>query len=280
MQILSPLIGPIIGIGFAAALLSGCQTAPTAGQSSSNPPGNPPGNPAGNPPGSHRSTDGSVRVVNHAPGLKPAMLARLADQTEREYQKLQRLFGVHVGRVTVNVRAQGVGRHFPPSAIRIPRDTVLKGSAITAHELTHLLNQGWASKVLKEGLAVYGQNRVGEQRGWPNYKLGIHRAAYRAITDPANDPISPVQTPAEAERAFATAKLGQTVKRKAAYNISGSWVTWLIEQSMGGDLDRFMRTLYRRGDYRAATGKSYGVLEAAWGRFIVRRATGKRTSQN
>ena len=254
------LLGILFFSVFASVSLAGCQTT----------------SPVSQPAAAVRSIDGSVRVVDHSAELDPEALRRLADQTEREYLQLQQLFGVHVGHVTVNVRKTGVGRHFPPAAIRIPMTTIAKRTAITAHELTHLLNQGWASMVLKEGLAVYGQNRIGEQPGWPNYKRGIHRAAHAAIIAPA----APVRSPAGAEQAFATARLGQTVKRRAAYNVSGSWVTWLINQRMGGNLDRFMATLYRSGDYPAATGKSYAWLDAAWRRFVARRASARQQPAN
>ncbi|MGB0555222.1 MAG: hypothetical protein ACPGQV_22085 [Alphaproteobacteria bacterium] len=88
--------------------------------------------------------------------------------------------GEDVGRVTVRVHDSGIARHFPPATIRISSRLLRKSTVITAHEIIHLLSQGWASQVLKEGLAIYLQARFGEQRGWPNYPRTPRRSAILA----------------------------------------------------------------------------------------------------
>ena len=50
----------------------------------------------------------------------------------------------------------------------------------------------------------------------------------------------------------------------AAYSLAGSFVKWLIEIRLGGDLDRFMNDIYRSGDLQAATGETAPALEWAW----------------
>ncbi|MEK9725541.1 MAG: hypothetical protein VW405_18965 [Rhodospirillaceae bacterium] len=87
-------------------------------------------------------------------------------------------------------------------------------------------------------------------------------------------PDSPAAGPVAAERVFATAKAGETLRRRTAYTVAGSWVTWLINQRFGGDVERFVRTLYRSGDYRRAAGVDISELETAWRRFIAGRAAG------
>ncbi|MDP6391041.1 MAG: hypothetical protein QF654_14180 [Alphaproteobacteria bacterium] len=210
------------------------------------------------------SADRTVRVVNHDPKLRSQQLERLAGQAAREYTALRRAFGKDVGRITVEVRDRGVGRHFPPATIHIPSRLIRKSRAITAHEITHLLAQGWTSLVLKEGLAVYAQARFGEQRGWPNYGRPIHRSARRW----RNTPNVGVRTPADAEFVWATARRRDTEARRAAYAIAGSWVTWIVEEKLGGDLGRFMERLYRTGDYPAALGQPQAALAREWGEFV------------
>jgi len=123
------------------------------------------------------STDKSIRVVNGGPSLPHRQLQALAGQAAREYAALRAVLGEDVGRVTVWVHDSGIARHFPPATIRIPTRLLRKSTVITAHEITHLLSQGWASQVLKEGLASYLQARFGGQRGWPNYRRTLHGAA-------------------------------------------------------------------------------------------------------
>lgn len=115
----------------ACLTLTGCQTAAPAAKAV------------------YLSADGSVRAADHAGGMSEGAMIALADRAALEYQQLRVLFATDAGRLTVNVRPDGLGRHFPPAAIRIPAETVCKGTAITAHEIAHLLTQGWASAVLK-----------------------------------------------------------------------------------------------------------------------------------
>ena len=208
--------------------------------------------------------DQTVRVVNHDPKLRSQQLESLAGQAGREYALLRRAFGKDVGRVTVEVRDRGVGRHRPPATILIPSRLIRTSRAITAHEITHLLAQGWASAVLKEGLAVYAQDRFGEQRGWPNHGRPIHRSARRW----RNRPDMGVRTPADADAVLRTARRGEVERRRAAYAIAGSWVTWIVEQRLGGDLGRFMDRLYRTGDYPAALGRPQAALAREWTAFV------------
>ena len=146
--------------GLLAFLLAGC-TAPTQQ----------------NPAATYVSAGGTIRVVSFDATLPAGNLRRLAAQAEREYIQLKAFFRNDVGQVTVNVRDSGVARHFPPASIRIPSHLVRNGTAITAYEIVHLLAQGWASQVFNEGLAVYLQERIGEQSGWPNYRRTVDAAA-------------------------------------------------------------------------------------------------------
>jgi len=40
---------------------------------------------------------------------------------------------------------------------------------------------------------------------------------------------------------------------------------------MAGDIQRFMKTLYRSGDYQAALGANYPDLQTAWRAYIDAR---------
>jgi hypothetical protein len=101
----------------------------------------------------------------------------LAGQAVREYAALRAVLHEDVGRITVRIHDAGIARHFPPATIRIPTQLLRKSTVIAAHEITHLLSQGWASQVLKEGLASYLQARFVEQQGWPNCRCTLHGAA-------------------------------------------------------------------------------------------------------
>jgi hypothetical protein len=206
-----------------------------------------------------------VRVENNDPTITKAQRQALRQQAAREYEKLKFFFNADVGPVTLTVRDHGVGRHVPPAQIIIPSRLIEKSRAITAHELTHLLTQGWASSLLKEGLAVYAQDKFGEQRGWPNFKQSVHRAAIIAINKA--EPL--VRGPGDANHVLSTRNPGNTNLRRAAYNVAGSWVMWIIEQRMDGDITRFMADLYRSNAYRKALGSSFAELRREWREFLA-----------
>jgi len=207
---------------------------------------------------------GDIWIVDESGRLKSEQLGRLQGQAEREYEKLKTLFKADAGQVTLRVRAAGVGRHFPPATIHIPIHLIDKSTAITAHELTHLLTQGWASQLLKEGLAVYTQDRIGEQRGWPNYRRSVHGAARFWI----NQPGASVRGPGQADDALSTPRKGETRLRQTAYAVAGSWVKWIIETKLAGDVDKFMAEIYRSNRYKTATGQSFSDLARDWLVFI------------
>lgn len=214
----------------------------------------------------------SVRVENRALDLDRAVVEAARAQVAREYEKLKALFGTDVGPVTLVIRAQGVGRHKPPNRILIPAAQLRNGKLVSAHELTHLLTQGWANGLMKEGLAVYGQDLMGESPAWPNFGQDIHQAAWAEISAPA--PL--VRGPGDADRVLSTPHPGESRLRLAAYRIAGSWVRWLIEEKMAGDLARFTAALYRSGNYKQALGESFRQLRPQWRAYVGARAGARR----
>lgn len=208
----------------------------------------------------------TIRVVDEDSGVDPAEYPALIAQAAREYEKLKAIFGTDVGVVTIRLRPKGVARHLPPADIVIPAKQVRQAVVITAHEITHLLTQGWANGLLKEGLAVYAQDRVGEQSGWPNYGRLNHAVALEAITKP--NPL--VRGPYDANKVLSTRNPGKAALRRASYAVAGSWVTWLIAEKFNGDLGQFMDKLYRTGNYEQALGEPFKPLRRQWRDYLER----------
>jgi len=160
----------------------------------------------------------TVRVENHVPDLDRALIEAARAQVAREYVKLKALFGTDIGPVILVIRAKGVGRHKPPNRILIPAAQLGNAKMVSAHELTHLLTQGWANGLMKEGLAIYGQDMMGESPAWPNYGQDIHQAAWAEISAP--DPL--VRGPGDANGVLTTPHPGESRLRIAAYRVVGA----------------------------------------------------------
>ena len=72
----------------------------------------------------------------------------------------------------------------------------------------------------------------------------------------------------DAERMLSNGLLAPTKMRLAAYNLAGSWVRWLVEEKLAGDLDCFKREIYRTENYEAGTGLTLLRLKAEWREFL------------
>jgi hypothetical protein len=211
-----------------------------------------------------QSTDRMICAMNRDPDISRQQIQALADQAVRERTALVGFLGNDVGPIAVIVRDKGNAFHKPPATIHIPSRLIRKSHAITAHEITHLLTQGWASRVLKEGLAVYAQQRFGEQQGWPNYRRSVHAAARHWLSDKR----VAIRTLEDAETTFRTAQPGETERKLAAYSLAGSWVSWILDMKLDGDITRFMSQLYRSGDYEGVLKQPAEGLEQEWRAFI------------
>lgn len=211
------------------------------------------------------SADGAICALNRDPAVTVAQIRTLAEQAARERGALAAYLGHDVGTITLIVRDRGNAYHKPPATIVIPTRQISKRHAITAHEITHLLTQGWASQILKEGLAVYVQERFGEQQGWPNYRRSAHAVARRWMRDGTTG----IQTLAEAEATLQRPPSGNRKQRLAAYSLAGSFVRWLIETKFDGGVDRFLAKLYRSGDYQSALNRSNDALRGEWRRDLL-----------
>lgn len=121
--------------------------------------------------------------------------------------------------------------------------------------------------VLKEGLAVYVQFHLGEQQGWPNYRRSVHAAARHWIGNNA----TAIRSSTDAEAALQGRRKGQRQKLLAAYSVFGSWVIWLLEKKFSGDIQRFLTTLYRSGDYSVALNERDTDFYVQWRAYLNSR---------
>jgi hypothetical protein len=146
-----------------------------------------------------------------------------------------------------------------PGNIEMPLDRARDRTGALLHEITHNYAPN-ANRFLQEGLAVYLQDKIGEARSFPNFGRPLGAAAAEVARSVGSlDALNAVRFPQP---------LASVMPDRAAYLLSGSFVQYLIDRR--GGLEKF-RTLYASGDYQAAYGEPFTVLERNWRASLPRR---------
>ncbi|MSO77959.1 MAG: hypothetical protein EXQ87_13790 [Alphaproteobacteria bacterium] len=224
--------------------------------------------------------------VEFGAGERAAMQAMV----EREYRKVVAFLGTGPHspiemRVTDWYRGEAVRVTTAYSwrgLVVIPSRVFRMGVMPTAHEIAHVVAGHGANQVLVEGLAVHVHGRFGEQPAFPNFRMSVAAALAQSLsrvaadssggTVPASDALalSIVERELGAGRTLSMVDVGnwlndldQPQRRRAAYLMAGSFVGYVVEDVLKGDMAAFMR-IYRSGDYAGVTGQSLARLEAAW----------------
>ncbi|MBO6521596.1 MAG: hypothetical protein JJ900_14510 [Rhodospirillales bacterium] len=218
-----------------------------------------------------------VRVLQDGAAMETA--AALAERGDRVYRQLRTFFARDVPvPVTIKIDANArIARSFSArNAIVFPPRVVTGNNAIIAHEMTHLFMPENRSEALREGIAVYAQDRFGEVPGYPNYGNDLDQLVVKRLSDGIGKDVG---TFSAAEALFrhnrGTDSGGKRVSldkvdaeaRRNAYLIAGSFVRYLFDDVLRSDMAAFKR-LYTEGDYLRETGMMLAALEAGWQRHI------------
>ncbi len=218
-----------------------------------------------------------VRVLQDGPAKET--VAALAERGDRIFRKLRTFFARDVSRpVMIEIDAKArIARSFAArNAIVFPLRVVDGNNAIIAHEMTHLFMPENRSEALREGIAVYAQDKFGEVHGYPNYGNDLDHLVVKRLSGGIGKDVS---TFAAAEALFrhnrGTDRGGKRLSldeidaeaRRNAYLIAGSFVRYLLNDVLRQDMAAFKR-IYVGGDFVRETGKTLPELEAAWRRLI------------
>ena len=135
--------------------------------------------------------------------------------------------------------------------MQMPLSLVRDNTGALLHELVHIYAPN-RNVFLAEGLAVYLQDKLGGNPGFPNFGRNLNVSARERLSE---------------VRSLSVLNAGQmlTVRdsiaaRRTAKTLAGSFVRFLIEEH---GLAKF-RDLYETKDYANAYGKSLDILEKEW----------------
>ena len=148
--------------------------------------------------------------------------------------------------------------------IEIPTSDLKSNHDFIVHELTHIIaNVSAGGSLLQEGLSVYIQDTLGEKKSYPNYGKDLHRYFYEVMSTNGQLATS-ISMLRKFENFLCT---GGAKEIRTSYLSAGSFVRYLIEHVLGGDIKKFMK-FYYDFDFQKHFGKPFEQLEQEWLDFI------------
>lgn len=136
--------------------------------------------------------------------------------------------------------------------MEMPLHRVRGNNGALLHEIVHIYAPN-DNRFLAEGIAVYLQERMGANPGFPNFR----GENFRVLT---RERLSEVSSLSMLNAVRTPTPLSSVADNRTAYIVAGSFVGFLIETY---DLPKF-RSLYHTGNYDAVYGKSLQILEKEW----------------
>lgn len=136
--------------------------------------------------------------------------------------------------------------------MEMPLRRVRGNNGALLHEIVHIYAPH-DDRFLAEGFAVYLQEKIGGNPGFPNFRGEDFRALTRAR-------LSEVRSLQRLHAVRTPTPLSSVADNQTAYIVAGSFVGFLIEKY---GLPKF-RSLYQTADYDKVYGKSLQMLEKEW----------------
>jgi hypothetical protein len=199
--------------------------------------------------------------------VAPSVLWSLQSEAEREAQAIASALGTDLDetvRILIAKEFHGhradISRSYPEAfLIIIPPHVLDRRIVPLAHELTHVIAGSGADAVFAEGLAVYNQGRFGTDPAFPNFGRPIGAALREAImarygakTWPEAVGKFEIELGPVPDRTILLSRwigdVNDTEDRTLAYLTAASYVEYLVDSVLLGDMKAFFR-LYRSGDY-------------------------------
>ncbi len=208
------------------------------------------------------SKDGRILVRSEYAHLSDRMKADLAARAARELKALEAFFDTtaqHPIIVDLADRYPFSIAYRHRNLIGFPRHIIERNMAVTAHEITHLLLPFGHSAALREGIAIYAQDRFGEVTGFPNFGSDVHGEAALRLARVGGQLFSFQDAESYLRRPGAVSQR----TRRDAYFIAGSFTRFLIDDLFEENVQAFL-PLYEDGDYLGHTGRSLQEIEKVW----------------
>jgi len=204
--------------------------------------------------------EGQITVSTDLNDVSRADIDRVKKEAEVALRNICPFFGNTCNeRINIEIVEGGICR-VRGGIVYLPSWRVKNKTAAVIHEVTHVIAKHGDNRFFAEGIAVFFQQKFGEDKGFPNFGKNLHELTNSYKEAQQFIPLSQIQYDNDTFRAVGTQK------RKVAYVEAGSFFEFLFEKYG----EQKLRTLHNSGslNYKKVYGKNIKGLEEEWLVFI------------
>ena len=205
------------------------------------------------------SNDDQIAVSTSADNVSQADVDRVKKEAKKALNNIPPILGIQYNkRIEINIVDSGIC-HAYGGIVSCPGWRVRNKTAAIVHEVTHIIAKHRDNRFFSEGLAVYFQERFGEDHGFPSFS-GM---PLNDLVKKYKDQLMPISHLSNNNEIFR--QVG-TEKRKIAYIEAGSFVDYLVE-AYGEQKLKELHAIQAL-NYKSIYGKSVKELEVEWQQFV------------
>ena len=211
--------------------------------------------------GQAEKENGNLVIVQSTIGdISQKDIDRVRKEAEKALSNISPILGIkHTTPITIKIVEGGICNAYG-GIISLPIRLVKQRKAAIVHEVTHIITRHGYNRFFSEGLAIYFQERFGEDHGFPNFSGVPLDKLVRQYRNNLHDIYE-----LNSDGSIFT-KVG-TKKREIAYIQAGSFVNFLVETYGEKNLTELHNSISL--NYKEIYGKDIKELGVDWYKFVL-----------
>jgi hypothetical protein len=188
-------------------------------------------------------------------------IERVKKEVEHALNSICPILGIKKQTIRVNITDKGIC-YTSGGIVYLPIYHIKNKQAAIVHEVTHILAPHFDNKLFSEGLAIYFQERFGEDHGFPNISgvplddlVRINQSKLQNIYDLSYD-------------SSIWSQIGND-KREIAYIQAGSFIAFLVKTYGENKLAELHNSWTL--NYKKIYGKDIKGLDIEWKKFVFEK---------
>ena len=205
------------------------------------------------------ANDSPIIVKTSLPNVSQSDIERVKREGEKALNTICPILGIKKKkRIKINIVKGGICKA-RNGAVFLPIRFVTSKRAAIVHEVTHIVAKHEKNRFFSEGLAVYFQERFGEDNGFPNF-------SDRPLDDLVRSHEDQLMTITNLAKNNEIFRQVGTQQRRIAYIQAGSFINFLVEAYGEQKLANLHNSWTL--NYKKIYGKNIEELEVEWKKFI------------